>query len=298
MPPITPVTVPMVLMVYDMIPEVLNFDLSHRAWKEKQTAISYADAFACISDSTRRDLDRYYPGTLQRADVTYCGVDHDIFTPRAEREIAGFKQAFDVRKPYYLLVGAREQHLNYKNGILAFQAAQRMRDVEFELLCVGGEPSIQESWLAELPSNVSARRIGLTDSELACAYSGAEALLFPSFYEGFGMPVAEAMACACPVVTTRSGSLEEVAGDAAVFVSGRNAEEMAEAMRTLRQPAVRQDYVNRGLAQARKFSWDAMAAGVHKLLTDVYKQRDNPDRRRFKERWKQLRSLQALVDPT
>ena len=110
-----------------------------------------------------------------------------------------------------------------------------MHDFEFEILCVGGEKAIDPDALAGLPPNISARRVDLTDDKLACAYSGAEALVFPSLYEGFGMPVIEAMACGCPVITTRYGSLAEIAGDAAIFVSGHDEGEMRSAMRSVRE---------------------------------------------------------------
>jgi glycosyltransferase involved in cell wall biosynthesis len=293
----SPITVPSVLMVYDMIPEVLDFDLSQRAWQEKRIAINFASNYACISERTQLDLGRFYPGTLNRSIVTRCGVEREIFRPRDQLEVNNFKNAFGILKPYYLLVGSREQHLGYKNGILAFKAAQRIDDAEIELVCVGGESEISPDFLAALTPNVSARRLELTDSELACAYSGAQALVFPSFYEGFGMPVIEAMACGCPVITTTCGSLGEVAGDAAIFVSGRDVDELHHAMALVRRPGERKKYIAKGLKQAAKFDWDVMTQRFYELLKRAHEQSRRPETKKFFRHWAKLRSFQADVDP-
>ena len=235
----TPVSIPSVLIVYDMIPEVLGFNLGGRMWKEKELAISFASHYACISENTRSDLNRLYPATTNRSIVTHCGVEHQIFRPRDRSQVEEFKREHGISKPYFILVGAREQGHGYKNGAHLFSAARWIHDFEFEILCVGGEKAIDPDTLAGLPPNISARRVDLTDEKLACAYSGAEALVFPSLYEGFGMPVIEAMACGCPVITTRRGSLAEIASDAAIFVSGHDESEMRSAMRSVRESSRR-----------------------------------------------------------
>jgi glycosyltransferase involved in cell wall biosynthesis len=291
----TPLTIPSTLMVYDMIPEILG--LHSKPWQEKQIAINFAVNYACISRSTKFDLERFYPGTLERAGVTYCGVNRDVFHARENAEVERFKTRLGFKKAYYLLVGAREQALNYKNGILAFKAAKRLGNAQIELICVGGEPQIAPEFLAELPANVTARRVDLTDTELACAYSGAQALIFPSRYEGFGMPVIEAMACECPVITTTQGSLAEVAGDAAMLVAWDDAEGLARAMSEIRLPDVRAKYVERGRKRAAGYDWKLMAKGVRDLLLKACEQGATAGRSEFFRDWEKLRRIQAAVDP-
>lgn len=292
----TPISTPSVLMVYDMIPEVLEFDLGQRPWQEKQLAIDFAMAYACISEQTRRDLERFYPGTLDFASVTYCGVDRAVFQPQSAEEISAFKARHGVATPYFILVGARAQHANYKNAILAFKAAKNLTG-ELLLLCIGGEPELQRDFLAELPPNVTARHLELTDAELACAYSGAEALVFPSLYEGFGMPVIEAMACRCPVITTNHGSLAEVAGDAAILVAGDSAEELGRAMSEVRLPQVRQKYADLGFQRCTRFDWDNMTRGVHELMKRAIERGNTAQAADFFEKWGALRRIQGAVDP-
>ncbi len=293
----TPVTVPSVLVVYDMIPEVLGFDLNQRPWQEKQIAISFASYYACISENTRADLKRFYPSIpSDRSIVTHCGVDRDVFQPRKQALVEDFKRRYNVSNTYYVLVGSRKQHQNYKNTSVVFNALQAFRDAEIEILCIGGEAEIEQDILRRLPGNVTARRVDLADDELACAYSGAQALVFSSLYEGFGMPVIEAMACGCPVITTKFGALGEVAGDAAIFVSGRDQDELAEAMVEVGQPARRKQLIESGLRQAALYNWDAMARGINDLLEKAADERETPVMQEFFGDWKRLRAIQAEVD--
>lgn len=293
----SPVTLPSVLMVYDMIPEVLGFDLTQRPWQEKQLAIDFASRHVCISENTRQDLERFYPGTFKTSAVAHCGLERALFHPQPKQAIEEFRRRANLTRPYFLLVGSREQHLGYKNASLAFKAARDLISSKIELVCVGGESEIAKADLAELPSNIAARRFAFTDSELACAYAGAEALIFPSRYEGFGMPVIEAMACACPVITTRHGSLGEVAGDAALFVSGLDPKELAQAMNFVRLPETRASLVEKGIKRASHYSWNTMAQKLYEFSRLALEESQSPQRRKFVEEWKGLRAVQAAVDP-
>ncbi len=209
-----------------------------------------------------------------------------------------FKSKLGISKPYFALVGAREQGHEYKNGIHLFNTARGIHDFEFEILCVGGEKTIDPEALAGLPPNVSARRVDLTDDTLALAYSGAEALIFSSLYEAFEMPVLEAMACGCPVIAPRYGSLAEIAGDAAVFVSGHDESEMRSAMRSVREREHRARLIEMGLQRAARYNFDVMARGFQDILKKTKEQGEGQAIKEFFERWKKLRRIQAEVDVT
>lgn len=303
----TPTRVPSVLIVHDMIPELFGFDMKLRAWQEKELAVSFAQYLLCVSESTRKDLLRLYPDIApERVASAHCGLDLKAFRPRQANEISEFRQTYGVAENYCVLVGSREQHNGYKNAGLLFDALKmspqlfgathRMRQSELQILCIGGEPEIQPNFIKGLPEKVSVKRLDLTDDELACAYSGARALVYPSLYEGFGLPVVEAMACGCPVITTPHGSLKEVAGDAALFISGSDPTELASALISACEPAKREELRARGLERARSFNWDTMAAELHRLILKAADDGASPEMREFFNEWNRLRGIQAGVD--
>jgi len=293
----TPLTTPMLLMVYDMIPELFDFDMSHRPWQEKITAISYAQRYLCISENTRADLLKIYPEIPPtHAAMAHCGVDEAVFRLRDAADVEAFRQEQGLDRPYFLFVGSRVQHMGYKNSGLFFNALARMGSAQFDVFCVGGEREIEQSILDALPAGVRARRVELTDDELALAYGGALALVYPSLYEGFGMPVIEAMASGCPVITTRHGSLAEAAGNAAMLIGGDSIEEMASALVRIQDAATRADLRARGLAHVRAFRWEDMARELGTQLETLVAEARAGAYDAFFEEWKRLRLMQGNVD--
>ena len=106
----------------------------------------------------------------------------------------------------------------------------------------------------------------LSDADLRLAYGCAQALVYPSFYEGFGLPVAEAMACGCPVICSGTSSLREVAGDAAVLIDPRDPATLVNALDAFTHPKVRSRYIAQGLTRAAQFTWDKPAAELEALV--------------------------------
>ncbi|TNB48473.1 glycosyltransferase family 4 protein [Martelella lutilitoris] len=303
----TPTRVPTVLIVHDMIPEVFDFDLSQRGWQEKETAICFAQYYLCVSNNTRRDLLRLYPEiSPERVSVAHCGVDSDVFYERSRQDILRFRDKYEIAENYCILVGSREQIHGYKNAGLLFEALKEEgrtpggSSIEsfpaLQILCVGGEPEIQPHFAAGLRAGITAKRLELSDDELACAYSGARALVYPSLYEGFGLPVVEAMSCGCPVITTPHGSLEEVAGDAALFVSGRDPAELIDALRVVGNPSNQVSLKERGIEHASRFDWDRMAEELRQLIHKAEGERASPAMAGFFGEWDRLRRIQADVD--
>lgn len=184
---------------------------------------------------------------------------------------ASFRQGVAAHReanPYFFVVGNRKGHKNEARVIKAFAA---MPDRQTQLL-FSGAPSEELSRLgAELGVTDRMRFVGrLDEASLASHYAGALAIVFPSLYEGFGLPVVEAMACGTPVITSTTTSLPEVAGDAALLVDPESVEQISQAMqRLLHDPALREELRTRGFVQARKFSWDEVANRVGATLTEV-----------------------------
>jgi glycosyltransferase involved in cell wall biosynthesis len=291
----SPLQTPSLLLIYDMIPERLGFDLTARDWREKEMAIAHARRHICISRNTRKDLLEYYPELdPNTTTVAHCGVDPDVFKPCDAATVDAFRREVGLTRPYYIFVGSRVQNKNYKNASLFFDALKTMGELDFDVLCVGGEKSVPTASTDSQGHTII--QVDLHDEKLAQAYSGAAALVYPSLYEGFGLPVAEAMACQCPVISTSHGSLPEVTGDAALKISGSSVPEMVEALRTVRDPAVRSRLIAQGTEQASQFRWEPFAAEVANAVHAVAASGSAGAYSAFYRKWAELRALQGEVD--
>jgi glycosyltransferase involved in cell wall biosynthesis len=293
----TPVTIPSVLLVYDMIPEEFGFDLTQRIWQEKQIAISFASQYVCISEKTRSDLKRFYASIdNDRTIVTSCGVEHNIFRPRKQDEVLDFRKRFGISKPYYLIKGLGKPHRSGENRPLVFAAAQRMRNQDFEFVCLGTDREVPRDLLDHLQLGVSVRRMDLTDDDLACALAGGEAAIHTSPNEGHEMLLLEAMACGCPVIASGCSAFGENYGDALIAVSGHSRSELRRAMETVREPKKRKILIERGLRVATGHTWDSTANGLLNGIKRACEERQSPAMRAFFEEWRRLRAIQAEVD--
>jgi glycosyltransferase involved in cell wall biosynthesis len=288
----TPTETPSVFMGYDMIPEALGFELKDEAWSEKHRAIQHASAHIMISANSARDLERIMPVVPKGSTVVaHCGVAA-AFRPASEQEVMEFKRRYDIVKPYILMVGDRSGFGGYKNGFLLFRAISLLPEpTRFTLVCVGGHDEIDEPFRALIPET-DVRRLKLNDDELRAAYSGAHAYVCTSRYEGFGMPIVEAMACGCPVVTCRNSAIPEVAGEAALFVGEDDTKGLADILIELEEPKLRADYIRRGAAQASHFSFERMAEEISKTLLDTIEDLKIGNRRPPGSVWSELRRLQ------
>ncbi|HEY9619558.1 MAG TPA: glycosyltransferase family 1 protein [Crinalium sp.] len=292
-----PTSTPSIFMAYDMIPEVIQADLTAAGWREKHYGIFHASQYITISESTSRDLVKFFPHISPEAvTVAHCGVK-SVFSPAASEEIEQFKQKFNISKPYYLLVGERVGLNGYKNGIFFFRALARLSREEKQaiaVVCVGGRNQLEPE-LATLAQGVETHVLALDDAELRVAYSGAIALVYPSLYEGFGLPIAEAMACACPVITCQNSSIPEVAGEAALYVKESRLNELVEALRKVQDSQLRQSMISAGLAQSQKFSWSKMAEIVADVLIRTAKQLKSDEDIPVSPVWSEFRKLQLQL---
>jgi FkbM family methyltransferase len=261
----TPINTPSIFMAYDMIPEVVNTDLTQPMWREKHNGIRHACRYIAISESTARDLVKFFP-TISPSAVTvaHCGVD-STFVPQTEDTVAEFRAKYNIAKPYFLLVGSRR---GYKNALLFFQAFAQLRNrAEFSVVCVSHHPVLEDEFQPYV-AGAEIHTITLSDEELRVAYAGAVSLVYPSWYEGFGLPIAEAMACGCPVITCNVSSIPEVAGNSALYVRSDDPVELTAALMQIQQSIIREQLIEKGFEQVRKFSWTKMAEIISTTLVD------------------------------
>lgn len=224
-----------------------------------------------VSESSRRDLVTRLPRAAERAEVISNGVSAFFSVAPGENTVVELPPS--VQRPYLLCVGNRKPH---KNLAAAVETLARLapQDPELRLVVAG---SVFPGWddvskLAERRS-VADRIVSVpepSDRELRALYANAELLLFPSRYEGFGLPVLEAMAAGCPVVASNRASIPGVAAGAAMLVDPDDYEVMAAATRRIRgEPQTRRELVRRGRCRAAELTWSSTGRRTADLLYEV-----------------------------
>jgi glycosyltransferase involved in cell wall biosynthesis len=260
----TPITTPSVFMGYDMIPEVLGADLTSPMWQSKHHAINHAIAHITISENTAQDLQKFFPN-LNPDNIApiLCGVA-DYFHPASQHDLLAFRDRYNLQKPYFLLTGPS---FGYKNaGLFLEGLAQLQSRRAFDVVCTGSSGREFSAEARKILPDITFHPLFLEDHELRAVYSGAIALVYPSTYEGFGLPVVEAMKCGCPVITCANASIPEVGGEAVVYVPDDSIETMAEALLEVQKPSRRGKLIQDGLEQAKQFNWSSMAQAVKQVL--------------------------------
>lgn len=250
-----------VVMCYDFIAERHPAIGAHNLdAMKKRKAIRQATAVIAISDYTAGDCTLF---CNREARTVYPGPSplQRVLPSQAMQ----FRQRHGIDYPYFLIVGRRGL---YKNARALYQAWRLWEHApNYGIICVGGESPTPEE--QAFGSQYRWRHLELSDDELAAAYSDARALVYPSYYEGFGLPVLEAMQCGCPVICGNGGALPEVGGDAPVYVNVFKPLELVMALDSIQNPQKHLEMALRGYEQAKRFSWKNAAQQVAQVIRSI-----------------------------
>ncbi|MEW6709441.1 MAG: glycosyltransferase family 1 protein [Candidatus Riflebacteria bacterium] len=246
--------------VYDMIFELFyDQNLKDIESRKKKATVERVQKIICISESTRNDLVKVYGISKEKTEVVYLATS----MKKSECSITDA-----LRKPYILFVGNRQ---NYKNFSLFFEAFSNSEKTNrsFDLVCCGGGDFSREELLMFQKCKTLEKVLYFpgTEENLARLYSNARAFVFPSRYEGFGIPILEAMSCECPVICSNTSSFPEVAGKAAEFFDPTSQDDIRFKLEQILFDDTKISQLRMaGTEQNAKFSWDLCA----KQTLDIY----------------------------
>jgi glycosyltransferase involved in cell wall biosynthesis len=226
-----------------------------------------------LSEYSRQDAIRLLELPPEKVKTVYAGVDLARFNTEAPRqEVERARARYGIRPPSLLFLGNLNPKKNVKTLIEALGRLRKDGQTRYQLILAGKPTAHRDALEAAIRRHglgAQARFTGFVpDEDLPLLYRAVDALAFPSLFEGFGLPVLEAMACGTPVVASNTSSIPEVAGDAALLVDPLDAGALAEAVRRLLEDAgLRRELIARGLRRAQRFSWEEAARRV----LDVYR---------------------------
>jgi glycosyltransferase involved in cell wall biosynthesis len=250
-----PVRRPSVCTVVDMIPEILPHHFPEgNPHRRKRDVAQASDLLLSISESTTRDIMEIYGCPASRVVTTPLGIDCQAFA-------GGPKVSHPFRAPYILFVGLRHRYKNFRRFALAAAAVLNSHP-EVSLALVGGGALLANERDIFLKAGVLDRvtQANVQDAALPSIYREAEVFVFPSEYEGFGLPILESFACACPVAASRASCFPEVGGPAIDYFDPTSTDEIAHAIeRVLRSRSHADELRRLGTERVQLYSWQRTA---------------------------------------
>ena len=257
-----------VITIHDLaflrFPKLLTEE-SDRYYRQIKRAVESADGIIAVSQSTRRDLAELLGVPAEHVDVIYHAAD-ERFRPLDDAQAAKeFCQEHDLPETFILWVGMLEPRKNLETLLKALAILRdREKGLSHKLIVAGAKGWLYESALNLVDELHLTNDVGFfgpaSVADLLLLYNAAGLFVFPSLYEGFGFPPLEAMACGTPVVSSRTSSLPEVLGEAALYFDPLDAEALAEAIqRVAEDEELQKELIQRGLAQSAKFNWKKTA---------------------------------------
>ena len=275
-----PASIKKILVINDLsvlvCPQTMPFIqyIAHRCIFKR--SLFSADRIIAISHSTKDDIIKYFPHLKEeKITAVYDACSPEVFLPHKKEEINSYiKKRFSSLDKYILAVSSLEWRKNTLGLLRSYYLCWMNFNIKHKLLIAGCEKRAKttaiERLVKELSLEDSVHFLGYVDlEELIYLYNGADVFVFPSFYEGFGLPPLEAMSCGTPVIASDIRVLREVLGDAALLVDPYNHEEMARGIdRVLTDQVLAENLRKKGLDRVKLFSWDKTAKVTRQILTN------------------------------
>lgn len=264
-------TKPFVLTVYDMIHELMPqyfVEDSFHVVERKLLLMQKATKIIVVSNNTKKDIIKIYPDIdPSKIEVIYHGSSIKIHP----------EVTVQFPEKYILYVGSRETYKNFKFFIQSVTPLLK-NDPNLQIIAAGGGKFTEEEiqFLKNLDIQNQVLQRYFQEEELGHYYQNAQCFVFPSLYEGFGIPVLESMACGCPIVLTKHGSFPEVAGDAGIYFDSESEDDLREKIRVLiSDEELRKKYAEKGLERVKKFDWKDAAEQCLKVYSDAIQLQKN-----------------------
>lgn len=263
-----------VVMVYDLgflvQPQTLNTRFRKYLTRAVPHSIRRADHVVTISQSAKRLIMEYYGTPSDKITIAEPAIDHSFYVPAAATKIAEVKKKHGITDDYILYLGTIEPRKNIAGLLHAYSSLPADLQSRYQLVLAGGKGWLDDEINAQADKIPEGRliRTGYIDQgEKPALYSGASTFVYPSLYEGWGMQLAEAMACGTPVISSDNSSLPEAGGDAALYVRAGDDEVLASAIqRVLSDPKLVSEMVKKGKAHAASFTWAKSAQRFKEAL--------------------------------
>ena len=277
LPPLTPCR--SIVTIHDcvhlMFPQYLSNRLAHTyALAAFWVATRRSTRILTVSEASKRDILRFFKVPPEKVTVIPNAIDERFRTAPAEEEVVRVRERYQLSDRFVLYAGNVKPHKNLERLLDAFFILRREGVDDLKLLIIGAEISKYATLRRAVHRynlHKHVRFLGFVpDATLAVLYRLADAFVFPSLYEGFGLPPLEAMASGTPVLTSNVSSLPEVVGDAAILVNPYDPRSIADGMRRLLTDAtLRHDLKARGLARSHQFSWDRSVSRIREIYGEV-----------------------------
>ena len=277
LPPLVPCK--SVVTIHDCIhlrfPQYLPHRLAYvYARSSLWVATHRASRVLTVSETSKRDILRYFRVPESRIDVIYNAIDERLGAAPTEAELAQVRERYQLNERFVLYAGNIKPHKNLERLIEAFHMLRRGGLENVKLLIIGDEISKYATLRRAVHRHKLHKHVRffgfVPDKTLASLYRLASVFVFPSLYEGFGLPPLEAMAAGTPVITSNVSSLPEVVGDAAILIDPYEPAAIADAMRRVLSDAdLRADLRQKGLVRVKEFSWERSVKRVRAIYTEV-----------------------------